>query len=1133
MSHQQTTAITNISESWAYTIWGSGIGLSGLVTADIDNDGTVEVLAGGSKLTFGANDFWHVLEFSPDTQAYELQWTSNLYSGKISQISAFDTNNDGIYSIFVGLNDGDVLIHNGNTLEETGILKATGTVNQIIFADIDNDSINEIIIGYSDRLLVYNANSLVLEHEISYGASDFRVGNVDADTANEIVLSSGLVLEFNGLETTVEWNYGTAFGISIELSDIDSDGMDEIIGAASWDYVTAFDADLQSPKWQINADSEIDALLLADTDNDGVDEIIYGDGQWGEIHAHDAVTLVEEWYIDNPEHGVTNIALFDTDGDGDLEVLWGAGASSTGEDHLYVHDVNTQALEWQSQHIDGPFYATDVGDVDGDGQSELLFASFESGSGYDDGAVFSYDAQTHDLEWQSSTNAFGGFAWTGIHDLEIGDVDDDGVQDIVVGTDRLYDGAIYVFDGVTKQLKQSYLYDEGAPIYSLAIADVDNDGNTEIIAGGGQEHTGAPGTYVYIIDGSTGEVEWNSINLGGYWSDITELEVANLDNDEALEIAAINDQLYIFDGVTHQQWRSAFTGVTSVDLYDINGNGTIEILVGTNQGQLIVLNGQTLQEELNLSISNSAIASLKAYDFDQNGSTELVFASAGSVQIYDLDQGTVLWQSEVLDTNIGQFNSLEVANFDADPTAEILVGTPYQVVEFEITESQPILVQPLEDIIIDSAAEFALNLAEHFSDPDAYDALIYSAVGLPPGIILNEHTGLLSGIATDSGFYSIAVTATDMSGLSISDTFALMVQNEADQAPSNLQLQLSSKTATNVPVNLSGSFIDPDLIDSHKVTIRWGDGTANSVINLSSGNTNISSSHRYQNPGNYTISVTVADDIGQVQSSRSVQVGNANFSDFNRDNLSDIVWRNRVTGQNSLWFLSVNNQQISGESLLSVPNPAWAIEGIGDYDGDGQDDLVWRNETTGQNSVWLMDEAQRAGSVALDKVTGAGWQIQGVGSFQTNSIVGSDLIWRNQITGQNVIWRMDGTSRVGAIQLDTVTNPAWEIVGAGDFDGDGQNNDLVWRNYADGRNVIWFVNPDGTKSTQALEGLANTNWRIEGVSDFDGDGQKNDLLWRNEVTGQTSVWLIGSDFLQQDVQAILPQVANTNWSVVV
>lgn len=373
----------------------------------------------------------------------------------------------------------------------------------------------------------------------------------------------------------------------------------------------------------------------------------------------------------------------------------------------------------------------------------------------------------------------------------------------------------------------------------------------------------------------------------------------------------------------------------------------------------------------------------------------------------------------------------------------------------------------------------------------------------------------------------------DMSKFLISNTSDPIAQNAADQAPINLQLQLSPKTATNIPFILSGNFIDPDLIDQHRVTIQWGDGTANSVINLSAGNTNINSLHVYQSPGNYTISVTVTDDVGQVQSSRSIQVGNSSFPDFNRDNLADIVWRNRVTGQNSLWFLGVNNQQIGGDFLPPVPNSAWTIEGIGDYDGDGQDDLVWRNGTTGQNSVWLMDGTQRVGTVALDTLTGAGWQIQGVGSFQTNSIVSSDLIWRNQTTGQNVIWQMNGTNRSGSIRLDTVANPAWEIAGAGDFDGDGQNNDLVWRNYENGRNMVWFVNPDGTKSMQSLERLVNTNWRIEGVSDFDRDGQKNDLLWRNEATGQTLVWFIGSDFLRQGAQNILPQVANTNWSIVV
>ena len=41
--------------------------------------------------------------------------------------------------------------------------------------------------------------------------------------------------------------------------------------------------------------------------------------------------------------------------------------------------------------------------------------------------------------------------------------------------------------------------------------------------------------------------------------------------------------------------------------------------------------------------------------------------------------------------------------------------------------------------------------------------------------------------------------------------------------------------------------------------------------------------------------------------------------------------------------------------LLQVPDTNWEIVGTGDFNGDGKTDILWRNKSTGQNVVWLMN----------------------------------------------------------------------------------------------------------------------------------------------------------------------------------
>ena len=77
------------------------------------------------------------------------------------------------------------------------------------------------------------------------------------------------------------------------------------------------------------------------------------------------------------------------------------------------------------------------------------------------------------------------------------------------------------------------------------------------------------------------------------------------------------------------------------------------------------------------------------------------------------------------------------------------------------------------------------------------------------------------------------LTVTDALGLTGSSTTKVTVNNIN---PSNVKMALSASSINeNGSVTLSGSFTDPATLDTHQVTVNWGDGSANSVVNLVAG----------------------------------------------------------------------------------------------------------------------------------------------------------------------------------------------------------------------------------------------------------------------------------------------------------
>ncbi|MFK4593640.1 PKD domain-containing protein [Streptomyces pristinaespiralis] len=60
-------------------------------------------------------------------------------------------------------------------------------------------------------------------------------------------------------------------------------------------------------------------------------------------------------------------------------------------------------------------------------------------------------------------------------------------------------------------------------------------------------------------------------------------------------------------------------------------------------------------------------------------------------------------------------------------------------------------------------------------------------------------------------------------------------------------------------VSFAGTFTDPGTLDTHTMSVDWGDGTTTDVPGVSSP---VGSTHQYSSAGIYDIAVTVTDDDG-------------------------------------------------------------------------------------------------------------------------------------------------------------------------------------------------------------------------------------------------------------------------------
>lgn len=451
-----------------------------------------------------------------------------------ASLATADFNGDGYKEIVAGGEDGMLYVvstsngtswstvwsHQVNTEIEAANPPTSRSTNGIhsspVIADLDGNGKLDIVVAvggsiYSsnqaDRhnggVLVYEYNApwsfSLIEHLSGDGAKGWPQPRIDAagDETQGYGQPDGL---WDGFQTTPA------------VGDLDGDGDLEIVISHDDRRIHAWHHDGSKvagwPIYRYNGDNLLRGGLsspaLGDIDGDGLPEVVVGtmSPPWDGEHAPD-YSKATLWAINGDSTNVPGFpitteqvihsspALGDIDDDGQLEIVVGVGWGTSGRENIvYAWNHDGTLLPNWPRVTDAVMKAPPaLGDIDGDGVLEVVIGS---------GRHYSCSTGKKLWAWNADGSSVSGFpveppspnswiypdSYDMPYDPILADIDGDGDIEIIIAHHGSYGITIVESDSPSTS-EQRFVADLHGLAAPPVVDDVDSDGKLEILAGGG------------------------------------------------------------------------------------------------------------------------------------------------------------------------------------------------------------------------------------------------------------------------------------------------------------------------------------------------------------------------------------------------------------------------------------------------------------------------------------------------------------------------------------------------------------------------------------------------------------------------------------------------------------------------